>query len=242
MPRPDGQRQAQLAEAKHRESHGLPVGNAVAQRPGFGADSEPAHEQPNQDNEPAQAAREDGLARVDGRALHAVFLGGLVGQGQAGQAVGYQVNPQDVNGQQRHGQAKERRDEEGHDFTRAAGQNVANEFEDVVEDAPPVPHGVHNGGEVVVEQNHGRRFFGYLRAVDAHGHADVGVFQGGRVVHAVAGHGHELVPGLQRTNDAQLLSGVYAGVHPHPFHHGGKGGLVELGQLRPGQYQFVGLR
>ena len=116
------------------------------------------------------------MARVDGRALHTVLLRRLVSQRQAGQAVGYEVNPEDVNGQQRHGQAKERRHKERHDFARAAGQDVADKLEDVVEDAAPVPHGVHDGGKVVVKQNHGRCLLGHLRAVDAHGHADVGVF------------------------------------------------------------------
>ena len=103
-----------------------------------------------------------------------------------------------------------------------------------------MPHGFHDGGEVVVEQNHVGRFLRYFRAVDAHGNADVGVFEGRSVVHAVAGHGHELVAGLQSADDAQLLGGVDAGVHPHALHQLLKRGLVELSQLLAGQHQVLG--
>jgi len=48
------------------------------------------------------------------------------------------------------------------------------------------------------------------------------------------------VPGLQGPDDAQLLGGVHAGVHPHLLHEGGKGGLGQRGQLRAGQHQVLG--
>ena len=41
----------------------------------------------------------------------------------------------------------------------------------------------------------------------AHGHADIGLAQGGRVVDAVARHGHEVPALLQATHDAQLVGG-----------------------------------
>ena len=99
-------------------------------------------------------------------------------------------------------------------------------------------HGLHDGGEVVVEQNHVGGFLRHLRTADAHGDADIGVFQGWRVIHAIAGHGHELVPGLQRADDTQLLGGVDPGVDAHLFDDCRKRRLVELGQLRAGQHQF----
>ena len=69
-------------------------------------------------------------------------------------------------------------------------------FKNVIVNPPPVLHHLHNGGEVIVEQNHSRRFFGHFGAIDAHGDADVGIFERRRVVHAVTGHGHKLVPSL----------------------------------------------
>ena len=208
--------------------------------PGLHPDGGAPHQQPHPHDEPAQPVGKNGLFRVDGRPLHAVGLRRLVGQGQAGQAVGYQVNPENVNGQQRHGQPEQGRQEQGADFTRAAGHDVADELEDVAVNPAAVPHGFHNGSEVVVEQNHVGRFLRYLGAVDAHGDADVGILERGRIVYAVAGHGHELVPGLQRLHDAQLLGRVDAGVYPHVFHHGREGRLVELSQLLAGQHQVLG--
>ena len=42
--------------------------------------------------------------------------------------------------------------------------------------------------------------------------SDVRLAQGGRVIHAVAGHGHHLAAGLPLPDDAQLFLGADAGV------------------------------
>ncbi len=52
---------------------------------------------------------------------------------------------------------------------------------------------------------------GHVGAPAAHGDADVGRFQRRRVVHAVAGHGHDLAVGLERVDQAQLLLGHHPG-------------------------------
>ena len=63
---------------------------------------------------------------------------------------------------------------------------------EVVGDAAPEAHGGDDGGEVVVGEHERRRLAGDVRAAPAHGDADVGGLERGRVVHAVAGHGHHL--------------------------------------------------
>ena len=71
--------------------------------------------------------------------------------------------------------------------------------------ARPSSHRGHDGGEVVVQQDHVGRFLGDVGAGDAHGHADVGLAQGRSVVDAVAGHGHDVPLLLQGLHDGELL-------------------------------------
>ena len=68
-----------------------------------------------------------------------------------------------------------------------------------------------DAGVVVVGQHHVGGLLGHIGAGDAHGHADIGALDGGRVVDAVAGHGHHFVVGLQGIHDAHLVLGRDAG-------------------------------
>ena len=52
--------------------------------------------------------------------------------------------------------------------------------------------GCADGREVVISENHTGRFFAHRRAGDTHGDADVGVFQGRRIVDAVTSHGNDM--------------------------------------------------
>jgi hypothetical protein len=54
-----------------------------------------------------------------------------------------------------------------------------------------------------------------LGPLDAHGGANIGLLERGRVVHAVAGHGDDMTVGLQRPHDAQLVLGAGAREHGH---------------------------
>lgn len=54
---------------------------------------------------------------------------------------------------------------------------------------------------------------GHFGAGDAHRDADVRGFDGGGIVHAVAGHGHDIALPLQRFDDFQLVFRRSARVH-----------------------------
>ena len=69
-----------------------------------------------------------------------------------------------------------------------------------------------DAAQVAVEQRDARAFHGDVGA-RAHGDADVGLRQRGRVVHAVAGHGDDVAFGLQLLDDFAFLVGQHAGVH-----------------------------
>ena len=98
----------------------------------------------------------------------------------------------------------------------------------------PEPHGRDDGGEVVVGDDERGRLARHVGAAAAHCHADVGRLEGGRVVHAVAGHRDDLARGAERLHEAQLLLG-----HDPREHRGAASALaerrvVEGVELRPG--------
>ena len=103
--------------------------------------------------------------------------------------------------------------EDGADGAHVRGQLEPHELDDVVVDGAAPLDGADDGGEVVVGEHHVAGFLGDLGAGDAHGHADVGPPQRGRVVHAVAGHGHDVAPALQRLDDPHLVLGRHPGAH-----------------------------
>ena len=65
--------------------------------------------------------------------------------------------------------------------------------------------------EIVVHQRNGCAVDSYFTARRAHGDANVGGLQGRHVVHAVAGHGHEVAEALVGADQAELLLGHDAG-------------------------------
>jgi hypothetical protein len=64
-------------------------------------------------------------------------------------------------------------------------------------DAAPFLHSGFDRGEVVVAQNHVGRFLRDVSAGDAHRHADVGLFERGRVVDTIAGRRDQMPAGLK---------------------------------------------
>ena len=91
-------------------------------------------------------------------------------------------------------------------------QQEAQELADVGEDRPALADGGDDRGEVVVGEDHVRRLLRHVGAGDAHRDADVGRLQRRGVVHAVAGHGHDVAVGLEGVDDAQLVLGRHPGV------------------------------
>ena len=92
-------------------------------------------------------------------------------------------------------------------FPDVARQKVMNGFLDVGINAPSLFHGVDDGGEVVVGEDHICGALSHIGAGNSHGAANVGGLQSGGVIYAVPSHGHHhasLLPGL---NDAHFVLG-----------------------------------
>ena len=145
--------------------------------------------------------------------LHDVAAGGLHAQRERGQRGGCQVHPQDHDGGERRVPVQGHGGEQHHDLSHVVGHEEGDHLLDVAEHPAALAHGVDDGGEAVVHEDHVGGVLRHVGARDAHGHADVGGFERGRVVHAVARHGAHLAGMLQRAHDAQLVQGRHAGEH-----------------------------
>ena len=121
------------------------------------------------------------------------------------------------------------------------GQQVEQILADVVVDAAAFLDRLDDAGEVVVGQHHVGGLLGDVGAGDAHGDADVGGLERGRVVDAVAGHGDDMALALQRADDAQLVFGIDAGEHAHVLDDGIELGVVHGAQLGAGDDPRAGL-
>lgn len=170
---------------------------AVAPRPGVHAQREAGQAQRRDPDAvdrrvDAELGREDARLEAPRRAAHDVRRGALEAEAHVRQARGDHDDPDDLDGAQgEDGQGRAvlegEADEQRARLRHVLGQHVQHELLDVVEDAPALGDGRHDGGEVVVGKDHVRRVFCYVRARLAHCYADVGAAEGGRVVHAVAG-------------------------------------------------------
>mmetsp|Transcript_6102 Transcript_6102/g.17879 ORF Transcript_6102/g.17879 Transcript_6102/m.17879 type:complete len:558 (-) Transcript_6102:1715-3388(-) len=111
--------------------------------------------------------------------------------------------------------SRDRREEYRAYFANVARDEEAYERLHVGVDAPPFLDGAHDGGEVVVGEDHVGRLLGDLGPRHAHGDADGGLLEGGGVVHSVPRHGRDLPLRLE---------------HPHQF--------LLVGRLGPAEHHI----
>merc|ERR1719461_2655744 len=73
--------------------------------------------------------------------------------------------------------------------------------------------GGHNGGEVVVSEDHLRGRLSHSGS-GAHGDTNLGSLQGGGVVDTVSSHGGDLLHLLEILNNLRLVERLHTGKHP----------------------------
>ena len=133
--------------------------------------------------------------------------------------------------------AGHRPDHERGEFGDVVGEVVGQEPSDVEEGLAALPHGRHDRGEVVVEQDQVRSLPGDLGAGGAHRDADVGHLQRRCVVHAITGHRHDVPTPAQGLGDPQLVLGRGPGQdHAVAVDHGTEH-LRILGQVGSHQHR-----
>ena len=177
----------------------------------------------HQHQPPHHEGRHQRRARRPRRAAHDAVLGRLEGQHQAQRDGQRHVDPQDLRRRQRQRQPQQQRQRHGQHLAAVGGQRPGDDLADVVVHHAAFVHGGDDGGEVVVRQHHLRGLLGRLGALLPHGDAHVGLLERGRVVHAVARHGHHRALALQRAHHAQLVLGAGAGEHVGARGQGGQG-------------------
>jgi hypothetical protein len=91
--------------------------------------------------------------------------------------------------------------------------------------------GSHDAGKAVVQQHQRGGLARHVGAALAHGNAHVGGLERGRIVHAVAGHGHHLAAGAQQLHQAQLVLGLEARAQVHMAQPLAAGRIVQRLQL-----------
>ena len=161
---------------------------------------------------PAHAAGEDAGLRAARAALHDVLLGVFHAERERREAVGHKVDPEQVHRLEDR-EAQERGDEDADDLAHVRAEQELDGLADVVVNAAAFLDRADDRGKVVVREHHVGHVFRHVRTGDAHADADVGGLDGGRVVHAVAGHGGD-VPGVAPgVDDARFVLGLYAGVN-----------------------------
>ena len=134
--------------------------------------------------------------------------------GDSGDPVGEQVDPEDLCGDEWNDEPEEGAEEHDEDLGRAPGEAEDEEESDVGVDAATLLDGRDDGRQVVVGEHEVGGLPGDLGAAVAHGDADVGSVQGRPVVHPVAGHGDDRAPVLPGLDDVQLLLGAGPGEDP----------------------------
>ncbi len=167
--------------------------------------------QADEQDAPQAEAGHDGPVDRARRPLHDVDLMRLERDDEAQRDGGHHIDPEHLRRGDRQGEAEQDRHRDDQSLRDIGRQQEQHGLFDIVVDGPAFLHRRADRGEIVVGQDHAGGLFRHLGSLDAHGDADVGLLQRGRVVHAVAGHRHDLVVGLDRLDEPKLVLRAGAG-------------------------------
>ena len=212
-----GQHQAHVDQQQAGEGQAPGAGFVGLAQPGqreqaqHGPERHQALEQPPEHRALVQDA---GAGRARG-AVHLVAASGLGLQHGGAGRVDQQVQRGHVEGQKDQRPAQQHRHQREPGNRQVDGHHIGAGLAQVGKNPPALAHGLDEGGELVVGQHQVGGFAGHVGAALAHGDAHIGLFERGGVVHAVAGHAHDLAPGLQRPHQAQLLRRHHPGEDAH---------------------------
>ena len=165
------------------------------------------------DDLPDQPPVEQRRFRIARLLAQKIVARGLHADSHSGQTVGEQVDEQQMHRRKGRSQSRDRGEQHTHDACHVARQQKVHGVLDIGVHAATVHDGLHDGGEVVVREDHRSRIFADLGSGDAHGNSDVGLFERRRVVHAVACHRHDATAALPRVHDAYFMLRRHARVH-----------------------------
>mmetsp|Transcript_38300 Transcript_38300/g.81772 ORF Transcript_38300/g.81772 Transcript_38300/m.81772 type:complete len:274 (-) Transcript_38300:2083-2904(-) len=151
---------------------------------------------------------DEAVVGASGKLLHDVRIRGVESQRRGWGSISDEVNPEELHRDESLWQAQRGREEDGSDLPDVGRYEVADERLHVVVDGPSLLHRVHDGGEVVVREDHVRRLLGDLGAGQSHGDADVSLLEGRGIVDAVPRHGHYASLPLEELHKLLLVLGL----------------------------------
>src|SRR5512143_2372189 len=139
------------------------------------------------------------------RPIHGPGLRRLGPEAEGGHEIGAEVYGQYLHYGEREGHFEQDKGDKGNDLGYVTREYVGYELFDIGVDGPAFFYGRHDGGEVVVGEDHGGRLLCHVRAPHAHGNTNVRFFKRRRIIDAVAGHGDDFARFLQARNDPHLM-------------------------------------
>mmetsp|Transcript_144286 Transcript_144286/g.366265 ORF Transcript_144286/g.366265 Transcript_144286/m.366265 type:complete len:371 (-) Transcript_144286:2142-3254(-) len=169
------------------------------------ADDDHGQDGPVEDHAAPHPAQDHRLGSGAGRLLEDGLLAGLHAESDGGWQVGHEDEEEDLQGRPHDRDPRNDAHEDLHHLGDVHGHDEGDELLDARVDGPALLNCRDDRAEVVVGEDHVRGALGHLRALDAHGDADVGLIQGRGIVHAVAGHCCDEALPLQRLHDLQLV-------------------------------------
>ena len=162
-------------------------------------------QQPLQQAPGDQRPREQRLVGSARRAAHDVVFLGFGLEHQRADGIDHHFEKGDMDRSEQDRQAEHQRQQRQARNGDVNGKDETHRLAQIVVDAAAETDRLDDRAEIVVEQHDGGSFARDIGSAAAHGDADMGGLQRGRVVDAVAGHRDDLAIGLVGVDDAQLL-------------------------------------
>ena len=144
--------------------------------------------------------------------MHQTLAGRAVAQSDREEDLHREVDVQRLQREERHpaGDGQQARTEERSDEPEQGAHLEADVAHQVVVQGPAKLDSLDDRREVVVGQDHDRGLLRDLGAGDPHRDADVGLLEGGCIVHAVARHGDDVALALENVDQVHLVLGRHA--------------------------------
>ena len=103
-----------------------------------------------------------------------------------------------------------------------------NGFFYILENSPSLFHRIHNGGKIIVHQDHIGGIFCHVGSRSAHGTADIRFLKRRGVVDAVPGHGYHLSVVLKCLHQTNFVGGRNSGKDRVLIDDTGEFGVTDL--------------
>jgi len=149
---------------------------------------------------------------VTGVSFHDIKLGVLVGERDGGDHISSEINAEDEHGGEGEGDLEDNEENEGGDLRDVGGESVSDRFLQVIEDETTFFDTIHNGAEVIIEQNHITGVLSDLRSA-THSNTDISLLDSRGVIDTITSDSDDFSKVLASVDDKELLRRSSSGEH-----------------------------